>query len=96
MRNRYFVCYDVADAKRLHQTFKKMNGFGDPVQYSVFVCDLSPKERILLVEALTDILNLGEDRVMIIDAGPAKGRGEQCFEVLGKASVPGGRNAVIV
>ena len=52
MRNRFIVAYDVGDARRLRRTFKKMNGFGDPLQYSVFACDLSRKERVLLEEAL--------------------------------------------
>ena len=52
-----------------------MNGFGEPAQYSVFICDLSPKERALLEEALTEVLNLKEDRVLIVDMGPSEGRG---------------------
>jgi len=40
MRSVYLVCYDVADDKRLRKTYKKMRGFGDPVQYSVFRCEL--------------------------------------------------------
>ena len=43
MRNRFLVCYDVSDPKRLARTYREMNGFGDPAQYSVFICDLSPK-----------------------------------------------------
>ena len=31
MRNRFLVCYDVSDSKRLARTYKKMNGFGEPV-----------------------------------------------------------------
>jgi len=42
MRRVYLVCYDVSDAKRLRRTHKKMCGFGDPVQYSIFRCELSP------------------------------------------------------
>ena len=45
MRHRFLVCYDVADPRRLARTYRKMNGFGEPAQYSVFICDLSPKER---------------------------------------------------
>ena len=96
MRNRYVVCYDVSDPKRLRQTFKKMNGFGDHVQYSVFVCDLSPKERVLLEQALTDVINLREDRVIIVDTGPNDGRGNECFATLGLAQKPVARSAVVV
>lgn len=96
MRNRFLVCYDVSDPKRLERTYKKMNGFGDPVQYSVFICDLSPKERVLLEEALTEILNLKEDRALIVDLGPTDGRGRECFTVLGKPPCFPSRAPVIV
>ena len=88
MRNRYIVAYDVSDAKRLRRTFKKMNGFGDPLQYSVFVCDLSMKERVLMEEALTEIINLKEDRVLVIDIGPADGRGAEVVKTLGRQFKP--------
>ncbi len=77
MGNRYLVCYDIINPKRLRRTFKKMNGFGQPVQYSVFVCDLSPKERVLLEKELTEIINEKEDRILIVDMGPEEGRGEE-------------------
>ena len=96
MRNRFLVCYDVSDAKRLARTYKKMNGFGEPAQYSVFICDLSPKERIMLEAALTEVLNLKEDRALIVDMGPSNGRGSESFTVLGNAREFQGRAAVIV
>ena len=70
LRNRYLVCYDVSDPQRLIQTYKKMNGYGEPVQYSVFVCDLNDKELVILREDLEGLLNLAEDRVLIVDVGP--------------------------
>ena len=85
MRNRFLVCYDVSDPKRLARTYKKMNGFGEPAQYSVFICDLSPKERVLLEEALTEILNLKEDRALIVDMGPSERRGSESYAILGNA-----------
>ncbi len=83
MRNRYIVCYDISDAKRLTRMFKKMRGFGDPLQYSVFSCELSRQEKVILISAITDIIHHKEDRVMIIDTGPVKGRGKEAFEFLG-------------
>lgn len=84
MRNVYIVCYDVADAKRLRLTYKKMRGFGDPLQYSIFRCELSPVERHSLQEALWGILNFEEDRVMVINLGPAGARGDECIEFWGE------------
>ena len=96
MPNRYLVCYDVCDPRRLARTYKKMNGFGRPVQYSVFVCDLSPTQRVLLEQALTEILNLKEDRVLIVDTGPTDGRGQGCFTILGRPTELPNRSAVVV
>ena len=77
MRNRYLVCYDVSDPQRLIQTYKKMNGYGEPVQYSVFVCDLSDKELVIMREDLEGLLNLADDRVLIVDVGPADTSGDR-------------------
>lgn len=96
MRNRYLVCYDVADPKRLERTYKKMQGFGQAVQYSVFVCDLSPSARVRLEEALTKILNMKEDRVLIVDAGPTEGRGQDSITILGKPTPLPNRGPVVV
>lgn len=96
MRNRFIVAYDISDAKRLRRVFKKMNGFGEPLQYSVFACDLSRKERVLLEEALTEIINLQEDRVLIIDTGPCRGRAGGALKTLGRQLVPEARDVTVV
>jgi len=97
MRNVFLVSYDVADAKRLRQTYKTMCGFGEPMQYSVFRCQLTPTERQLLKEALWEILNWDHDRVMLVDLGPAGARGDQCVEFWGdpRIELPS-RSATIV
>ena len=85
MRNRYIVSYDIADPKRLRRVHRTMRGFGDPLQYSVFRCDLSSAERILLLEALTPLLNHREDQVMLINLGLAGSQGAENIETLGRA-----------
>ena len=96
MRKRFLVCYDVSDSKRLARTYKKMNGFGEPVQYSVFICDLSSKERVLLEVALAEVLNLKEDRAMIVDIGPSEGRGSESVTMLGNGPAISRRSVVVV
>jgi CRISPR-associated protein Cas2 len=96
MRNSYLVSYDISDQKRLRRMFKTMRGFGDHLQYSVFRCDLSPQERVLLMEAITPIINHRDDQVLIVDLGPAGGRAQRCVTVLGRASPPSLRRAVVV
>ncbi len=95
MRHQYVVTYDVRDAKRLRRTYRKMHGFGDPLQYSVFVCELSAKERVLLEEALTEILNLKEDQVLILNLGPIEGRGSNAIQALGRQALPRRREVVV-
>ncbi|MGI8551290.1 MAG: CRISPR-associated endonuclease Cas2, partial [Dehalococcoidia bacterium] len=70
VRNRYLVCYDVADPKRLTRVHKTMLGFGDWLQFSVFACDLTAQRRVELLMALTGLINVREDRIMILDLGP--------------------------
>ena len=69
LRNRYLVCYDIHDPQRLMQIHKKMKGYGEPIQYSVFMCELSYKEIIIMREELEDIINMVEDKILIINLG---------------------------
>jgi CRISPR-associated protein Cas2 len=70
-----------------------MKGYGEPVQYSVFVCDLNDKEIILMKEDLGNVLNLAEDRILIINTGSADKSNEHIFtmgmqlEIQKKASI---------
>lgn len=81
--NCYVVSYDIREPKRLCRVHRAMKGFGEPVHYSVFRCHLTPKGRVEMVSALTEIINLDEDRVMIIDMGPVDGRVQDRIEFLG-------------
>ena len=85
MRTCYIVAYDISDPKRLRRVHRTMRGYGDPLQYSVFRCILSPSERVLLLEALTPIIHHREDQVMFINLGPADGRAHVSIETLGRA-----------
>ncbi len=68
-RGRYLIAYDVADPRRLRRVCKIMEGYGDRLQYSVFISDLSPSE---LVHARADVekeMLMTEDSVVIVDLG---------------------------
>lgn len=97
MRNAYLLAYDVADAKRLRKTYQIMLGQGDPVQYSIFYCELTPVERQRLKEQLWDILDWEKDRVLVVDLGSVGGRGDECIEFWGNPRrVPDQRGPTIV
>ena len=56
-----------------------MNGYGEPVQYSVFVCDLNDKEIIIMKNDLSNILNLAEDRILMINIGSVDKSNDRIF-----------------
>ncbi|MGH2759693.1 MAG: CRISPR-associated endonuclease Cas2 [Actinomycetota bacterium] len=87
-RHRFIVCYDVRDPKRLRKTHETMLGYGDPLQYSVFVCDLSKGERIVMEEALRHVVRLPEDYVHLVDLGPVGGAASKRIRTLGGAPPP--------
>jgi CRISPR-associated protein Cas2 len=82
-RLRYLLTYDVREPKRLRRIHQVAKAFGYPLQYSVFVCDLTPVELIALKRALTAAANLRHDSIAIFDLGPADRRGVECIEFLG-------------
>lgn len=96
MRNIYVVCYDISSDYRLRRVYRTMRGFGDHIQLSVFRCELSARERVELIAALTPIINDDEDQVLIIDVGPVDGRAAVVFEALGRPYFPPLRHAVVV
>jgi CRISPR-associated protein Cas2 len=81
--NCYVVSYDIMDPKRLYRVHKTMKGFGEPIHYSVFRCDLTPKGRVEMMAALEELIKHDEDRVMIVDLGPIEGRVEDKIEFIG-------------
>lgn len=71
------------EPKRLASVHKVMMGYGQPLHYSVFRCDLNSKSMDAMVADLDGIINHKEDRIMIIDMGPAEGRVEERIRFLG-------------
>lgn len=96
MRSVYIVCYDIADQRRLAKVYKAMRGFGEHMQLSVFRCDLSPRERIEMIAALTPLINHSEDQVLIVDVGPSEGRSTSAFQALGQAYCAPQRHSIVL
>lgn len=92
----YIVSYDIMDPKRLHTVHKTMKGFGDPVHYSVFRCNLTDKGKVELMAALTEIVKHDQDRIMIVDLGPLEGRVEDRIEFIGLHPKDMERKSIIV
>lgn len=82
-RLRYLLTYDIRDPKRLRKVHKLAKAWGDPLQYSVFVCDLTLMELTEMRADLIDQMKLDEDSVSFFDLGPPSGRGLKCIEFIG-------------
>lgn len=96
MRSVYLVTYDVSDDKRLRQVFKKMNGYGEHLQYSVFQCELSDRERIQMIAELTDIIHHQQDQILIFSLGNADRYNANSTIALGKPYQFVERHAIVV
>lgn len=82
-RHRFLVAYDVRQPKRLRKVFAAMKGFGEHLQYSVFLCDLRDAEKSQMFIVLAGLINHSEDSIAVVDLGVADDRGRLCVEFLG-------------
>ena len=87
MRNSYIVSHDIAGPKRLRQVFKIMRAWGDHLQLSVFECQLTRMDLVRLRAEMSDIIHHDRDQVLLVDLGPAEGRGEGVISAPGKPDV---------
>jgi len=94
--NCYVVSYDIMDQKRLYRVHRTMKGFGEPIHYSVFRCNLTPKGKVEMIAVLSDQIKYDEDRVMIVDLGPLEGKVEDRIEFLGAHPAETERKAIVV
>lgn len=84
MRSSYLICYDISDDKRLRNVYKKMRGYGDHLQFSVFECQFTPEDFVRCRAELGEIIDHRADQVIFVNLGPAEGRGDRVITALGK------------
>ena len=82
-RHTYLVCYDIANDKRLKKVFKVCKNHGTHLQFSVFECDLNPRELTQLQRELKGLIKHDEDQVIFVSLGPAEGLGDRVISSLG-------------
>jgi CRISPR-associated protein Cas2 len=83
-RRHYIVSYDISDDKRRGKVFDNLEGHGDRAQFSVFFCQLNPRELAQLRSDLTAIIHHAEDQVLLVNLGPAHNPLDGGIECLGK------------
>ena len=97
MRSVFLIAYDVTDDKRRTKIFKKLKGYGESLQYSLFRCALTPGERLRLRTEMWELIDHSSDRVLLIDLGPDEGRGRSAMESWGKPlEDPAAHNGILV
>jgi len=84
MKRCYLVSYDIRDPKRLRKIFKTIKGYGHHWQYSMFLCNLSPLQRIRLVTELHELANLNKDQILVIDLGVSEESAREAITVIGQ------------
>jgi CRISPR-associated protein Cas2 len=80
MRN-IIIVYDIADDKRRFKLFKTLEGYGIPVQFSVFECEVSDEDFLFMKDKLEGIINKNEDSVIYYDLCP------RCWRRIGRVGI---------
>ena len=95
MRRGFIVSYDVSDPRRLQRVRRVLVGFGDPLQLSVFYCELTASEMVILRDRLSEVIHAGEDQVLFADLGGVEHACE-AVTTLGRARESVERSAIVV
>ncbi|MGV6817463.1 MAG: CRISPR-associated endonuclease Cas2 [Thiotrichales bacterium] len=69
-RNFYLACYDIANAKRLKAALLEIRQYAVGGQKSAYELSLTAAERVLLLEALSALLDVDEDRFFLLSLDP--------------------------
>jgi CRISPR-associated protein Cas2 len=82
-RVRYLVMYDIREPSRLRRVHDVVTDFGERLQYSVYVCDLTRQELVVLRARVRTEIHLEIDSVSIFDLGLTSGKAARRVEHLG-------------
>lgn len=96
MRRVCIVTYDISDPKRWREVYRTMRGFGEHLQLSVFLCDLTPSQRIRMIAALENAIHADEDQVLVVDLGPSQTQPIHHIEAVGRPLVARERGPVVL
>jgi CRISPR-associated protein Cas2 len=80
---RYLIAYDISDDVRRTKVAKKLESYGDRVQYSVFIVDARPAKLLRLRAQLTDLIDQGADSVLFCNLGSLREDHRRPLDVIG-------------
>ena len=81
---RYLIAYDVSDDVRRTKVAKKLESYGDRVQYSVFIVDARPAKLLRLRTQLIDMIDEGTDSVLFCNLGTLRDNQRRPLDVIGR------------
>ncbi|MCQ4610548.1 MULTISPECIES: CRISPR-associated endonuclease Cas2 [unclassified Corynebacterium] len=82
---RTLICYDIIHDRRRDRVATTLQEYGDRVQYSVFIVDISPARLLQLKSELEQLIDSDEDSILFCDLGRVAELNEQRFGYLGKS-----------
>lgn len=85
MRSVVLVAYDVTDDGKRSKVHSKLKGYGDAIQYSLFLCVLTANQRVKMRSDLWGLIDHSTDRILLVDLGPDDGRGRSALESWGRS-----------
>lgn len=86
-RRRYLITYDIRNAGRLRHVHDVVVDYGERLQYSVYLCDLTKLELIRFKRDVQPEMDLDVDALSIFDLGAPKGPASIAVEHLGTSPV---------
>lgn len=81
---RWLVAYDVREDHRRERVARLLSSYGDRVQYSVFIIDARVAKLIRLRTALTTLMEVEDDSILIADLGLVASLDPSRFTYLGR------------
>ncbi|WP_424324901.1 CRISPR-associated endonuclease Cas2 [Gordonia sp. (in: high G+C Gram-positive bacteria)] len=82
-RSRLLIAYDIVDDPRRVRLSKVLESYGDRVQYSVFLIDLTAAQQIRLRKKVSDVIDPRVDSVLFCVVGPVGGTEKDRLTYLG-------------
>lgn len=94
---RLLVAYDITDDRRRDRVAVILQGYGERVQYSVFLVDGRPADFVRLRSVLAASIDRDQDRVMLRDLGSRDDAARDATTYLGRRpGLTGDAPAIIV
>lgn len=94
--HRYLIAYDITDDHRRITVAKLLESHGDRIQYSVFIIDAKPATLVRLRHALTRIIMLNQDSLVLADLGPLAHAAARRMEFVGRIRPITGQGPVVL